>query len=980
LRVFISYSHADRKLKDQLLEHLTVAERFRGVHIWTDDQISPGANWREELDKAMGATDVALLLVSASFLASKFINDVEIPGLLKRQSEVGLVVIPILLKTCDWASHPAIGPFQALPKGSTPITRYTGDKRQQAFKEVASSIALLAKRRAEDSSSRSSSPPAPVGRRPDEAVPVGHTLAPPRDEERRQVRWSSTGERSRRAPLYFHPLPRERDFIGRERELARLKELYERDQSLVVAMIGIGGTGKSVLLQQFVKRLEADTATSPAALFVWSFFADQNADHFFKEAYRYLTGNDSPATASLGHAYALADALRGAGRVVLVLDGLERAQEDTRPSFGRIHDPSLRFLLELIAHGCGRTFALATSRFPVTDLDPFRTQGYHELTLPQLEPAAAVELLMTRGAHGEESVLRALVQRFGGHALTVSLLGSAIHDFFDGSAAQAIEADDFAGLELLDQSGKLAGILTDYERRLSADAVALLELMSAFTGGVRRSLLEAICLGEGKGGDGGLLAARRPMELRAILGQLEKLRLVERVPRPPGAGSPSESVFMLHAVIKDYFYHRLLRRGAASVHASIRDYLASAPMIDRPKTDEELGLVEELIHHTRRVGQMREAFVMYGDRMDSYEYLGERLGEHARGARILRGFFVDGDVARPYPGVPQSSAAEDLGLYLVKLGELDAAAACHGVSAGSRDALRNLFKVRLLQGRLPEAKGIALNPIADASRRPYSSRAEVDLGDAASSEDPYLAAVCTLLGKIKQARAIFTRCSEKLESPYTLMHGLDTVYYGDFLLRTGELGEVRRISERALDFCERAGSYNTAARFRLLLAEASRLRGERGLALQHFEAVLKFAELSGWQEAVAATHLAAGRAHLHVDLEAASSAVESGIRIAERCGFGVLGIDLLVLRAEIQLACGDERAEATSRQALRLATEESCAYAWGQADASDALGRILIARGNPADARAMLRLALTQREELEDPRVVITRRALAVLE
>lgn len=43
--------------KDMLLEHLRVLERFRGVKVWTDAAIAPGATWREELDQAMATTD-----------------------------------------------------------------------------------------------------------------------------------------------------------------------------------------------------------------------------------------------------------------------------------------------------------------------------------------------------------------------------------------------------------------------------------------------------------------------------------------------------------------------------------------------------------------------------------------------------------------------------------------------------------------------------------------------------------------------------------------------------------------------------------------------------------------------------------------------------------------------------------------------------------------------------------------------------------
>jgi serine/threonine-protein kinase len=147
LRVFISYSRKDAALKDKLLEQLSVLERFRGVVVWTDADIEPGEMWREAIDNAMATTDVALLLVSPSSLASGFINDTEIPGLLRWHGDEGLIVIPVILRDCHWQEHPAIEPFQVLPKGADPIAKHTGHRRDTALKQVAGAIAALAKKR-----------------------------------------------------------------------------------------------------------------------------------------------------------------------------------------------------------------------------------------------------------------------------------------------------------------------------------------------------------------------------------------------------------------------------------------------------------------------------------------------------------------------------------------------------------------------------------------------------------------------------------------------------------------------------------------------------------------------------------------------------------------------------------------------------------------------------------------------------------------
>jgi hypothetical protein len=162
LKVFISYSRKDEALKDMLLEHLRVLERFRGVKVWTDAEIPPGAMWREEIDRAMATTDVALLLISAAFLASDFIQTAELPELLKRQTRTGLVVIPVILRECSWEDNPAIKPFQVLPKGAEPIAKHSGHKRDVALKQVASAIAALAKEHAKRSRSAVPQPePAP---------------------------------------------------------------------------------------------------------------------------------------------------------------------------------------------------------------------------------------------------------------------------------------------------------------------------------------------------------------------------------------------------------------------------------------------------------------------------------------------------------------------------------------------------------------------------------------------------------------------------------------------------------------------------------------------------------------------------------------------------------------------------------------------------------------------------------------------------
>lgn len=155
LRVFVSYSHKDAKLKEKLLDHLQVIVRLGKVEVWTDDQIAGGDEWRLAIDTAMGNSHVALLLISAGFLSSCFINDVEVPTILERRKQEGLVVIPVILKTCGWKHHPYLSHLQALPKEGKPIGSYKGDRREEAFTEICNEIA----RRAQGHTAQPEKPP-----------------------------------------------------------------------------------------------------------------------------------------------------------------------------------------------------------------------------------------------------------------------------------------------------------------------------------------------------------------------------------------------------------------------------------------------------------------------------------------------------------------------------------------------------------------------------------------------------------------------------------------------------------------------------------------------------------------------------------------------------------------------------------------------------------------------------------------------------
>ncbi|MDC0685947.1 TIR domain-containing protein [Sorangium atrum] len=141
VRVLISFSPADRALEEQLVRHLHVLVRFAGIDLWTADRVGAGEDWREAFDAALERADVALLLMSADFLASDLVQDVEMPKLLRRREEGGLKVIPVLLRSCLWHAHPWLGGLSPLPGGDRAIASLQEDDRDRALMGIAAEVA-----------------------------------------------------------------------------------------------------------------------------------------------------------------------------------------------------------------------------------------------------------------------------------------------------------------------------------------------------------------------------------------------------------------------------------------------------------------------------------------------------------------------------------------------------------------------------------------------------------------------------------------------------------------------------------------------------------------------------------------------------------------------------------------------------------------------------------------------------------------------
>jgi formylglycine-generating enzyme required for sulfatase activity len=138
-QLFISYSHVDRGWVERLQTMIRPLVRSHGLRLWDDSQIQPGDKWREEIETALAAAKVALLLVSSDFLASEFVTNSELPQLLAAAEGEGLRILWVPLRPSLVRRTP-IDAYQGLLDPGRPLARMDPVEQEEALVEIALAI------------------------------------------------------------------------------------------------------------------------------------------------------------------------------------------------------------------------------------------------------------------------------------------------------------------------------------------------------------------------------------------------------------------------------------------------------------------------------------------------------------------------------------------------------------------------------------------------------------------------------------------------------------------------------------------------------------------------------------------------------------------------------------------------------------------------------------------------------------------------
>mgnify|MGYP000843977958 CR=1 FL=1 len=143
-QIFVSYSNADGDWLKRLQVHLKPLERAGSIEWWDDTRILSGMVWRDEIEKALTAAQIGVLLVSADFVASDFIANHELPNLLAAAQNRGLTILSLIVGPSRFKRMPELSRFQAVNDPDQPLIGLSKAEQETILVTLANRIRGLA--------------------------------------------------------------------------------------------------------------------------------------------------------------------------------------------------------------------------------------------------------------------------------------------------------------------------------------------------------------------------------------------------------------------------------------------------------------------------------------------------------------------------------------------------------------------------------------------------------------------------------------------------------------------------------------------------------------------------------------------------------------------------------------------------------------------------------------------------------------------
>lgn len=388
-------------------------------------------------------------------------------------------------------------------------------------------------------------------------------------------------------------------FHGRIEELVTLEQWLLNDRCRLVALLGMGGIGKTTLAVKLAQQIQ-----NKFEYVIWQSLQDApTIKHILAKLIQFLSDEQEAEVdlpESIGDTISLLIDYLRKQRCLLVLDNAESLlRSGSRSGQYRQGYEGYGELIRRVGEANHRSCLILTSREKPKEVASLEGEALpvRSLQLRGLKEAEGQKILKNKGLPCSEDEFRTLVERYVGNALSLKIVATTIKDLFDGNISEFLQQDAMVFGDIRDLLDQQFERLPDLEKDImywlviNREPVSLSEL--------RYDILS-------------------PLPQQKLLESVESLLRRSLIGR-------SASLFTLQPVVMEYVTQRFVEQvceeiathkiGLLRCHAlmkdTAKDYIKESPLILQPVLDGLLvtfkskrGVEKQL---TQLLAKLREA-------------------------------------------------------------------------------------------------------------------------------------------------------------------------------------------------------------------------------------------------------------------------------------------------------------------------------------------------------------------------------------
>lgn len=780
----------------------------------------------------------------------------------------------------------------------------------------------------------------------------------------------------------------------------------------LVGLIGFGGEGKSVLARQILEYLSSNAYT-PDGIFWWSFNGTTDVDIFIESTLSYLGGKELSQTVknpTLG--VEIIGTLLQSRHFIFVLDGIEDFQSWEDDDYTLIPNENLKRCLDLFTSAKSQSLCIVTSRLPLTDFAS--NTKYKEYEIGGLSVAEGTELFRNLGINAEFNILQKHVEKWKGHALTISLVSSIISNTSSGVIPEQLDELNFNRDKSLYDG--VFRVLDSYNERLHPEESAFIQILSIFRIPINNRSFATVFM---KAVENPLLNQSltnlSDEQFSSLVSRLVDARLVSTILHEDYDQVPVKMVsqtllfmfepqdkqeYTLHPLIKEYFQNKVasessypffhafafnyfvdelhikLKNFVSRLHylsSRVGGYLSGYPGVA------DIQPIYEIIYHAAQIKAYDQAYSIYISGFDDLSQLKPRyiltdiFNAHDTIISLLKSFFVDKNFDESALVSPQlrSFLLNDVGLSLRFIGQLNDSVKAYrrSISYAIENAVNplytyvNLADVYSLLGDLESALNAANDAILSSN----------DVDDEWDKCLAFIALAWSqhLLGNSEAAEESFANAlhfqkSREKQSEYlTRTRGIK---HAQHLIKRGRLDDARLIIENGLNYDSRSNQDELVQR-RRILADIHIAKGDFRQARPLLREALKSARLLQLPMYLAEVLISFGRLYIRLmQWDKCEECLLEALQITGKYNYLIHQIETLNLLA--LLAAENDNLPLARNYIERAFTDATNSkYSWGLGDAFYISAIIDIAENNFILAREHLTESMQIRSKIKDPNI-----------